>query len=131
MIRYIIRIILEIIWVDWQYVGAFDAGTFQMSHPDHYSDQHVGVTVHCFESRWGTRHARIVVRRHGIESLANCLHYSAVRKSTVWQKEIYPWLRGRHANKIPTYKKLKGGKWDFRRMLRGAEISPLNKEENT
>lgn len=131
MLRYLIRIIPELLWKDWQYVGSFDAEKIKMSHPDNYSDQYVGVKIHCFESRWGTRHARIVVQRHGIESLFNWLHYSRIRKSTLWQTEIYPWLHGRHVSKIPSYRKVKGGKWDFKRILKGIGFGPLNKEEKT
>lgn len=130
MLRYILRIIPELIWIDWQYVGAFDMEKIKMSHPDNYSDQYVEVIVHCFESRWGTRHARIVVKRYGVESLFNFTHYSNIRKSTIWQKEIYPWLRGRNVSKIPSYKKIKGGKWDFKRILKGMGFGPLNEDEN-
>ena len=134
MLRYLIRIALELIWIDWQYVGSFDTKSLYLYKElfDTYSsNKEFSVKIHCFESRWGTRHARITIRRTGPVSMFNWMHYGDVRKGEVWQSEIYPWLRGRHVSKIPSYRKVKGGKWDFKRILKGIGFGPLNKQEKT
>lgn len=129
MLRYIIQIILEIIWIDWQYVGSFDGEKVKMDTHDGYSPDYIPVKIHLLESRWGTRHARIVVRRHGTFAMLNWIHYSRIRKSEIWQNQVYPWLRGRRIKNIPTYQKVKGGKWDFKKLRKGETPIVLNDDE--
>lgn len=129
MLRYFIRIILELLWADWQYVGSLEGESVKMETHDSYSTESVPVKIHLFESRWGTRHARIIVQRHGMFSLFNFFHYSRIRKNNVWQTEVYPWLRGRRIKNIPTYRKVKGGRWDFKKLLKGETPFVLNDDE--
>ena len=132
MIRYFIRIVLELLWVDWQYVGSFEGEKINMVEDmfDTYSsEEYHRIQIHLFESRWGTRHARIVVCRGGPIAIFNWQHYSRIRKSEIWQTKVYPWLRGRRIKNIPTYQKVKGGKWDFKKLLRGETPLVLNDDE--
>ncbi len=129
MLRYLIRIVLEIVYADWQYVGSFDGEKVKMETHDSYANDYIPVKIHLFESKWGTRHAKIKIRRHGFYVLFNWLHWSRVRKSEIWQNQVYPWLRGRRIKDIPTYAKVKGGKWDFKKLLKGETPFVLNDDE--
>lgn len=126
MIRYILRIVFELVWIDWQYVGSFDVGPISYTPASGFTNEDFGVIVHCYESRWGTRHGRIRILSG---SPLNIFRNIEIRRSLIYQTEVYPWLRGRTNSKIPTYKKIKSKKWDFMRMLRGKKIEPLNSEE--
>ncbi len=125
MIRYIIRITLELLWMDWQYVGSFDVEKVSYEPINGFSKQDFDVIVHCYESRWGTRHSKIQILS---TSPLNIFRTWRVSRFGAYQTEVYPWLRGRVNSKIPTYRKIKGGKWDFKRLLRGDDKS-LNSTE--
>ncbi len=124
MIRIIIRLILELLWWDWQHVGLFEI-EFSFDY------NNWKIYIHCYESRWGSR--RIKIRGSYITTTKIYLLTSTARRGTkatkLYQTELLPWLHGRAHGKIPSYQKVKGGKWDFLKKLKGEPAVILNDEE--
>lgn len=125
MIRYLIQIVLEFVWADWQHVGLFETKIREVSrYPDDYL-----VIIHCYESRWGTRHAKVFVQRRSHLDILNSLYARRVRRSKFYQTEILPWLRGRLHDKVPAYQQVASNRWDFLKKLKGETPVHLNDDE--
>lgn len=127
MIRYLIHILVELIWWDYQLVGTFE--TEAIVRYRYESDKKYTAHIHCFESRWGTRHTRIKIYRPSYLDILNYSLSRRVRRQKLYQTEIYPWLHGRWSDKIPSFKKVEGGKWDFLKRLKGETSVVLNDDE--
>lgn len=124
MIPHFIRFILELLWWDWQHVGSFET-KFEYHH-DTWE-----IYIHCYESRWGAR--KIKIRGAHFEwnrtNLPGFGVSKRVKARKLYQTEILPWLHGRLHNKIPSYQKVKSGKWDFLKKLKGETPIVLNDDE--
>jgi len=127
MIRYLIKIVLELLWWDLQHVGTFET---EIQKEIGYSTKKFSVFIHCFESRWGTRCSRVRIQKvPGFVGYTKHHMKRKVRRAKLYQTEIYPWLHGRAHDKIPSYQKVKGGKWDFLKKLKGETPVVLNDDE--
>lgn len=128
MIRYLIHIVLELIWWEYQLVGTFETQVTFLEGK--FGETTHDVYIHCFESRWGTRYTRVKIRRKSEFWTANIVSLKRkVRRANLYQTVIYPWLHGRWSDKIPSFKKVKGGKWDFLKKLKGETSVVLNDDE--
>lgn len=124
MIPYIRLFLLELFWHDWQYVGVFEEKL--------KADYHDWIVfLHCYESRWGRRKIKIIVRYNRVSEVVmggwNIRKF--IRMGSFYQTELLPWLEGRDHNKIPSYKKIESGKWDFLKKLKGETPVMLNDDE--
>jgi hypothetical protein len=128
VIRYLFHIILELIWWDYQLVGTFET---KIKHrKSSYSTEEFSVFIHCFESRWGTRYSRVRVQKKPTFFGYTKHHLKRkIRRAELYQTEIYPWLNGRWNDKIPSFKKVEGGTWDFLKRLKGETSVVLNDDE--
>lgn len=128
MIRYFIIIIAELIWWDWQLVGTFETDVKYKA--DAYHTDTFDVFIHCFESRWGTRYTRLVIQRFpSFLGITTYFLKKKIKRAKLYQTEIYPWLKERRHDKIPSYEKVRGGKWDFMKKLKGLTAVVLNDDE--
>lgn len=125
MIRHLIRIVLELLWRDYQHVGVFKTDTKTLD----WRKDKIEVWIHCYESRWGTRRIKIMICRPGYIDILNCFMARRIRRAELYQTELLPWLHGRRHGKIPSYQKVKGGKWDFLKKLKGETSVVLNDDE--
>lgn len=128
MISYLIRIVLELLWWKYQLVGTFETEVVVVH--EYNSDKKFSVFIHCFESRWGTRYTRVKIQK--APTFFGSVKYQLkkkVKRGKLYQTEIYPWLHGRAHDKIPSYQKVKGGKWDFLKKLKGETSIVLNDDE--
>ena len=132
MIPHIWKALLSLLWFKWQHVGVIDYGTETI----YYKADRYKIYVHCFESNWGYRKIKVAAfygdgsreckqpKKH-----INPLFFRKFRSTKMYQTEIYPWLCGRNSKEIPSYKKIKSGKWDFVRNLKDKANIILNKSE--
>jgi len=130
MIRYIIQAVLEVLHFDMVLVGILETEVRYS-----YSDRKV--YFYLYETRWGTRHVKIHVTSR-IDSAGNCKDSDPfdkmgvrrnARQTELYRINIKSWLRGRPLTKIPTYRQVKGGKWDFKKLLKGETPFVLNDDE--
>lgn len=129
MIRFLLHIIAELLWWDSQLVGTFQT-TVQYRQNSYTSDD-FNAFVHCFETRWGTRYTRVKIQKApGPFGITKHFLKRKVRRAKMYQTEIYPWLNGRWQEKIPTFHKVEGGKWDFLKKLKGETSVVLNDDED-
>lgn len=126
MIRICLKVILEILWYDWQQVGVFKT---EIQNNAAWNRPRYDVYIHCFESRWGSRRAKIIVVRPNMFALFNKFLVRRVRFEDIYQTEILPWLRGRQHSKIPSYQVVRKGTWDFKKILNGESPIVINDEE--
>ncbi|MHA1289140.1 MAG: hypothetical protein ACTSPB_17265 [Candidatus Thorarchaeota archaeon] len=126
MIRYIIRIVLELLWSEWVYVGSFNIGEVKWKVGS-YSTYSAGTIANCYESRWGTRHATITIV--GDDGWPHWILKHKVRSMSEYQCEVKPWLRGRPHKQIPSFHQIVGRKWDFKKLLKGETPYILNDDE--
>ena len=112
------------IWTDWQHVGLFTTN-FEFEH-DNWN-----LTIHCYESRWGTRKVEIYgsYLQWSRTNLATTNIRTRLKTTKLWQQEIYPWLKGRVHSKIPGYEFVKSQKFDFTKKLKGQAPIVLNDDE--
>lgn len=127
MIRYIIRIILELLWIEWQLVGILEGDA------TYAYDKYV-IYVSCYESRWGTRFITIKSVKFKNSGAAHDFHdrrnaRKAFKFSKMYMTEIRPWLNGRPHAKIPKFAIVKSGKWDFTKRLKGQTPVVVNDDE--
>ena len=127
MIRFLLHILAELLWWDWQLVGTFETTAIKVQRYE--SDKQYKAYIHCFESRWGTRYTRVKVYRPDYPDIGNYPLTRLVRRSELFQTEIYPWLHGRLHDKIPTFHKVESGRWDFLKKLKGETPVVLNDDE--
>ena len=127
MIRFLLHILAELLWWDWQLVGTFE--TEAIVKYKYEADKKYKAYIHCFESRWGTRHTRIKIYRPTYLDIGNYPLARRVRRQELFQTEIYPWLHGRWNETIPTFHKVEGGTWDFLKKLKGETPVVLNDDE--
>ena len=128
MIRHALRLLAELIWLDWQLVGTFQT---EVKHgTSRYNTHTYNAFIHCFETRWGTRFTRV-----RIQKARTFFGYDKrelkkkVRRAELYQTKIYPWKNGRWVEDIPTFHKVEGGKWDFLKKLKGETPVVLNDDE--
>jgi len=127
MIRFLSRIVAELIWSDWQLVGTFE--TKAIVEEKYRTNQEYDAYIHCFESRWGTRYTRVKIYRPNYPDFGNYVLARRVRRSQLFQTKVYPWLNGRLDDDIPSFQKVEGGKWDFLKKLKGESAVVLNDDE--
>lgn len=128
MIRYLFHIILELIWWDYQLVGTFETEVIWLEGK--FGEKAHLAYIHCFESRWGTRYTKVKIQRKPKFWKTDIISLKRkVRRAKLYQTEIYPWLQGRWSDKIPSFKKVEGGKWDFLKKLKGETSVVLNDDE--
>ena len=125
MIRYLIKIVLELLWWDFQHVGSFKTEVI----PTGWRKDKLDAWIHCYESRWGTRRIKIMVYRPSHPDIGNFFLTRKIRRAKLYQTELLPWLHGRRHDKIPSYQKVKSGKWDFLKKLKGETPVVLNDDE--
>lgn len=124
MIPYIRLFLLEFFWHDWQYVGVFEE-KIKFDYSEWI------VYLHCYESKWGRRKIKIV----GVYHVTSKTHIAGpkvrkkIKTSRLYQTELLPWLKGRDHDKIPSYKKIETGKWNFLKKLKGETPNILNDDE--
>jgi hypothetical protein len=131
MIPHIWKALLSLLWFKWQHVGTI---TLTGNDAIYYKGDNFQTYIHCFESCWGHRKVKIK-GHHNTTSRSidiptpsiNRTFFLKVKSTKVYQLEIYPWLCGRNSKEIPSYKKVKSGKWDFVRNLKDKANIILNK----
>lgn len=124
MIPYIRLFLLELFWHDWQYVGVFEE-KLGFNYIDWI------VFLHCYESRWGRRKIKIVVRYYTntMTIMGGRKELKKIKTGKLYQTELLPWLKGRKHNKIPSYEKIETGRWEFLKKLKGETPVVLNDDE--
>ena len=130
MLRYLLQIILEILHFDMVLVGILEG---EVRH----SYTNMKVYFYLYETRWGTRHVRIfpMSERSSAGGFDNNDVFDRMAKrkrakyTEIYRTDIKSWLSGRPLSSIPTYQKVKGGKWDFKRLLKGKAPFVLNEDE--
>ena len=128
MIRFLYRILAELLWWEWQLVGTFT--TKVQYRKNSYTSNDFTVFIHCFESRWGTRYTRVRIQRAPTFFGYTKHHLKRkVRRAELYQTEIYPWINGRWSDKVPSFHKVEGGTWDFLKRLKGETSVVLNDDE--
>lgn len=92
------------IWWDWHHVAIFKL--------DVSSDR---VLVHCFESRWGSRRAKLV----SLTSQYSRSWRDRTKETFAYQTRVYPWLKGVRDEEIPSFKEVNSKKKEFIDKLKG------------
>lgn len=123
MIPYIWKLLISLIWFKRQHVGTI---TLIGNDSILYKGDRYATYIHCFESCWGHRWVKIKAHYNNttrsIDIPMRFTHptfFNKVRTTEIYQLEIYPWLCGRNTKSIPSYRKVKSGKWDFIKNLKG------------
>lgn len=110
---------------EWQHVGLFEQ-TMRYKHSEWT------LYIHCYESQHSDREIEIVGAR-ALDSKAAEYDKSEFESkfeiSPLYQKELYPWLKGRENSNIPGFALVKTKKFDFTRKLRDENTIVLNDDE--
>lgn len=124
MIPHIRLFLYSLFWSEWQYVGLFELKV------DFYYDAW-RVYLHCYESRWGRRKVKLVAAKNKTSETITATWglRRRVKNDKFYQTEMIPWLKGRKHDKIPAFEKVKSGKWDFTKKLKGQTPVVLNDDE--
>lgn len=129
MIPHIWKFLISLFWLKWQHVGII---TLAENDAIYYKSDRYITYIHCFESCWGHRKAKIKGHNNSTSRsidmptpFRSAAFFNKVRSTEVYQLEIYPWLCGRNSKLIPSYKKVKSGKWDFIKNLKGQATKDL------
>ena len=107
--RWLARKFMDVLWWDWTHVGIFKT-------TGNYSGDEV--LIHCFESRWGSRRAKMVA----LDKTPGSKWRETVKRKKIWQTRIYPWLVGARDPDIPSYKAMKDPKEEFLDKLKGVKF---------
>ena len=113
-------------YTEWQHVGLFER-TIRFEHEGWQT------YIHCFESNYGDRKIEIVGAK---ESVSKAKEYdekgfdSKFEISPLYQKELYPWLKGRENTNIPGFEFVNTKKFDFTRKLKDKDTIVLEIDEN-
>ena len=110
---------------EWQHVGLFEVVTRY---------KHSGWTtyIHCYESQHGDREIEIIgamAMTSEAQVYDKSDFESLIKISELYQKELYPWLKGRAHDKIPHYELVKSQKFDFTKKLKGETPIVLNDDD--
>lgn len=133
MIPHIWKLLISLIWFKRQHVG-----TIALIDKDsiYYNAERYATYIHCFESCWGHRWVKIIghynTSSRSIDlptRLTDSAYFNKVKATEIYQIEIYPWLCGRNTKSIPSYKKVKSGKWDFIKNLKGQAAIVFGKSD--
>ena len=111
---------------EWQHVGLFERTM-------RYQFKDWTLYIHCYESQHGDRKVEVIGALDGDHSAVDYNKEEFDSKfeiSPLYQKELYPWLKGREHTDIPSFVCVKTKKFDFTRKLKDKDTIVLEIDEN-
>jgi hypothetical protein len=112
-------------FTEWQHVGLFERTM-------RYKFKDWTLYIHCYESQHGDRVLEVIGAMELDNSAATYDKSDFESKfeiSPLYQKELYPWLKGRENSNIPGFEFVKTKKFDFTRKLKDKDTVVLDIDE--